>query len=65
MPGRTAASRASADATEAAIEDDTTSDIVEWTIKYDITGVNFKTNKLVVYHYNDAERAQPGRRDLR
>ena len=41
------------DATVAEIPDDTTSDVVEWTIKYDITGKNVNTNKLVVYHYND------------
>jgi hypothetical protein len=41
------------DATEAAIPDDTTGDVVEWTIRYDITGKNVNTNKLVVYHYDD------------
>ena len=47
------------DATEAAITDDTTSDIVQWTIKYDITGKNINTNKLVVYHYDDANNLSP------
>ena len=41
------------DAVFANITGDTTGNVIEWTIKYDITGVNFNANKLVVYHYDD------------
>jgi hypothetical protein len=41
------------DAVFADIAGDATSDVVTWTLKYDIAGLSINTNKLVVYHYND------------
>ena len=40
-----------------AVIGDTTSNVVEWTLKYDITGKNVNTNKLLVYHWDDATNA--------
>ena len=52
------------DATQAQIDGETTGDIIEWTIKYNVSGVNYNTNKLIVYHYDDTGTTpDPGRRD--
>jgi hypothetical protein len=41
------------DVVTASIDGDTTSDVVTWTTSIKVTG-SVNTNKLVVYHYNDA-----------
>jgi hypothetical protein len=35
------------------IDNDSTGDVVSWTITYDVTGLKITTSKLVVYHYDD------------
>lgn len=47
------------DAVDASIDGDSTSDVVKWTITYDVSGVSFNSNKLRVYHYNDAGTLTP------
>ena len=47
------------DAVEASIDGDTTSDVVKWTIVYNVAGVSYNANKLTVYHYNDAGNLTP------
>ena len=47
------------DAVDASIDGDSTSDVVKWTIVYNVAGVSFNSNKLRVYHYNDAGTLTP------
>ena len=47
------------DAVDASIDGDTTSDVVKWTIVYNVAGVSYNANKLTVYHYNDAGTLTP------
>src|SRR4029079_5272374 len=47
------------DAVDASIDGDSASDVVKWTIVYNLAGVSYNTNKLTVFHYNDAGTLTP------